>query len=355
MNLKKATFRVAALAALVSLASLASVSQANFLEDLFGGHKHEMVPLPQTTANILQDEVWSFDAGKPSAYVLQTEKLKKGSRYKLVRKEGSMGLVQSQLPSGTIVSNSGKLKLDNPIAISFLNNGDAQISYGNAKTPVLVDLRLVGYDVSGMKIADFLRVTGSRDNSQAERVRNASFPPGSIAYKSYSTFVNGEMVLPLNETFTNAKTAPELIKNFSSVPYCLGYERREGQRPLGVVFDARQSSPKITHGTYELVPVRTDTIFCRPTGDPAVASGTWNLVSTNHSSAVVLTIPKNIDPRDFGIHQDELKGVEFAFISPAKGDMVFRPGRYFSSGTTIEGRRYLFNSTAAFAIQNAMH
>ncbi|MCD8338833.1 MAG: hypothetical protein LUC43_01310 [Burkholderiales bacterium] len=350
MNFKTATIRVAAIAA---LASLAPVSQANFFTDLFSSNKHEIVPLNISTTNLLEGEVWAFDAGKPSAYTIVSEKTKKGTRYKLDQKQGTMGLMQSQIPAGCVVSNAGKLKLETPIGVTLLSNGNVQLSYGNVKTPVEVDVKLVPYDVSGMKISEFLRTEGSQD-SQAERVGNAKFPQGSIAMKSYSTFNSGEMFLPVTETFTNAKTAPELIKNFSSVPYCLGYVRREGQRPMGVLFDAKQSGPKITRGNYQLVPVRIDTIFCRPNGEPAVASGTWNLVTTNHSSAVVLSIPQNIDKRDFGVKQEENPKLEFAFIAPAKGDNVFRPGRYLAKGSTLEGKRYLFNTTAAMAIQNAM-
>jgi hypothetical protein len=42
-----------------------------------------------------------------------------------------------------------------------------------------------------------------------------------------------------------------------------------------------------------------------------------------------------------------------AFVAPGKGDKIFRPGKFFAKGTTLESRRFFFNTTAAEAILKA--
>ncbi len=350
--MKLKTFSLQVALSLASM-SIACAANAGFLSDLFGPEKEPTV-LPLTTTQILQNEVWVVDGNKPSAYEVATEKTKKGTRYKFVQKQGTQGPVSSQIEGGSVVRNTGKVLVTKPIGVTFLKNGDAQFSFGSAKAPVLINVQMKALDVSGQKMSDYLQVKGAKTNADADKAGSKKFPEGSVAYQSKITFVNGEMILPVNETFTNAKSSNELVENFSSVPYCLGYERREGARAFGVVFNGAQAKTKASSGTFELMPVRVDTIFCRTTGDKSVAKGTWNLVQTGHSSAVVLTIPKGIDARDFGIKQTESKSAQFAFIAPAKGDTVFRPGRYFAKGTELEGRRYLFNKTAADAIESAL-
>ena len=160
------------------------------------------------------------------------------------------------------------------------------------------------------------------------------------------------MVLPCKRILTNAKASREIIENFRTVPYCLNYESRMDSHAYGIVFDP--SAPKATTGTYKILPVRRDTIFCKPTGEPAVASGNWNAVTTKNSSAVVLTLPSNVDPRDCGLKIHENGVAKIAFIAPAKGDHVFRPGRYYAKGAAVQGQNYLFNNVAADAATKAL-
>ena len=95
-------------------------------------------------------------------------------------------------------------------------------------------------------------------------------------------------------------------------------------------------------------------LFRSPTGEPAVASGNWNAVTTKNSSAVVLTLPSNVDPRDCGLKIHENGVAKIAFIAPAKGDHVFRPGRYYAKGAAVQGQNYLFNNVAADAATKAL-
>jgi hypothetical protein len=47
--------------------------------------------------------------------------------------------------------------------------------------------------------------------------------------------------------------------------------------------------------------------------------------------------------------------VKFAFIAPAKGDKIFRPGKFYRKGTTLNQPYYLFNATAAKAITQSLN
>lgn len=349
MNLKVLTCQTGIAAALLAIAP---VSHADFLSDLFGSSSKEPALLPLTTSQILQKEVFSIDGNKVSAWEVVAVSTKKGTRYNLVQKEGTGTLVGSQLDAGNVVTKNGKVKLDKAAGVTFLKNGDAQFTFGQPKTPVVIDIKLQAIDVSGQRISDYLKTRDGKESKEAERAGSAKFPEGSIAYKAITKFVNGEMVLPVNESFTNAKAAREIVENFKSVPYCLNYESRVDSHAYGIVFDP--AAAKATAGTYQILPVRRDTIFCRPTGEKAVASGNWNVVTTNNSSAVVLTLPSNVDPRDCGIKIHENGIAKVAFIAPGKGDHVFRPGRYYAKGAELQGQNFLFNNVAAQAATKAI-
>ena len=64
-------------------------------------------------------------------------------------------------------------------------------------------------------------------------------------------------------------------------------------------------------------------------------------------------MPKEVTPAEYGIDSNESGVSKLAFIAPSKGDKIFRPGKFFAKGTTLESRRYFFNTTAAEAILKA--
>ena len=94
-------------------------------------------------------------------------------------------------------------------------------------------------------------------------------------------------------------------------------------------------------------------MFCTPTGEAAVDTGKWNVVNNGRSQAVVLTMPKEVTPAEYGIEEHESGVSKMAFVAPGKGDKIFRPGKFFAKGTTLESRRFFFNTTAAEAILKA--
>ena len=156
------------------------------------------------------------------------------------------------------------------------------------------------------------------------------------------------MVIPINQNFTSASTSDELLKNFSSIPFCL---KRVSGHAYGIMFD--KADPKAVSGTFRVTPVKRETMFCTPTGEAPVATGKWNVVNNGRSHAVVLTMPKEVTPAEYGIEEQESGVSKMAFVAPGKGDKIFRPGKFFAKGTTLESRRFFFNTTAAEAILKA--
>ena len=114
-----------------------------------------------------------------------------------------------------------------------------------------------------------------------------------------------------------------------------------------------KADPKAVSGTFRVTPVKRETMFCTPTGEAPVATGKWNVVNNGRSHAVVLTMPKEVTPAEYGIEEQESGVSKMAFVAPGKGDKIFRPGTFFAKGTTLESRRFFFNTTAAEAILKA--
>lgn len=330
------------------LLTIVPFCKANFLDDLFGSVTQEPIELATTTQQIFNSNpVWVLDGNQTSAWKVVTgPKPKKGSaKLELNQINGDIGLIPAQMNAGSIARNTGKVPLNKPISVEFLKNGAMQLNYGEGKKAVEVDVALKAYDVSGLPIANFLKNRDGSVNPMAERMGSTRFPKGSIAYRAQTTFVNDEMVLPVNEKFTSAKSNKELIENFSDIPFCLN--RTKGHS-YGISFAKSNAGAK--SGSFKVVPVQRDTMFCRPTGEPAVATGSWNAISTGNSSAVVLTMPKEVDPSEYGFDAYESGVTKFAFVAPSKGDKVFRPGKYYKKGTTVISQRYFFNPVAAQAI-----
>lgn len=97
-------------------------------------------------------------------------------------------------------------------------------------------------------MSEFLKNRKGEPLAEAEKVGNEVFPAGSIAYKTDTTFLNDEMVIPVNQNFTSASTSDELLKNFSSIPFCL---KRVSGHAYGIMFD--KADPKAVSGTFRVI------------------------------------------------------------------------------------------------------
>ena len=322
MNLKSITAQsVVAL----SLVSVCSMSQAGFLDNLFSSSTKEPVALSTTTQEIMKNHpVWVIDGKDTSAWsVVEGKKPRRGAAPLLLKQDrGDLGLIPAQTDAGYIATKTEKISLSYPTSVVFEKNGTALLKFGASKSPVQIGIKLRAFDVSGLKMSEFLKNRKGEPLAEAEKVGNEVFPAGSIAYKADTTFLNDEMVIPVNQNFTSASTSDELLKNFSSIPFCL---KRVSGHAYGIMFD--KAAP--------------------------VATGKWNVVNNGRSHAVVLTMPKEVTPAEYGIEEQESGVSKMAFVAPGKGDKIFRPGKFFAKGTTLESRRFFFNTTAAEAILKA--
>jgi hypothetical protein len=334
-------------------ASSVMISSANagFLDDMFGSSEKPVVPLNLTTQQIIENNtVWSFNNKVPSAW--SVVKQGKGSALKQVN--GKESALDSQMEPGTLVTPVGKSPFQTPAGVTFTKGGSQMLlTFGSGKTTTQIGLSFKALDVSGQKIANFLKTRAGEPSAAVEAVGGKVFPQGSVAYLPTTQFIDNQFVLPINESFTNAKTPLEIVENFSSVPFCLSYESRPKSQAYGVVF-GKADAKKLT-GTFNILPVRRDTIFCSPSGEKPVAQGTWEYVKSGTNGAMVLNMPSGIDPRDYGLKVHENGSVKFAFIAPAKGDKIFRPGKFYRKGTTLNQPYYLFNATAAKAITQSLN
>ena len=322
----------------LSLVSVCSMSQAGFLDNLFSSSTKEPVALSTTTQEIMKNHpVWVIDGKDTSAWsVVEGKKPRRGAAPLLLKQDrGDLGLIPAQTDAGYIATKTEKISLSYPTSVVFEKNGTALLKFGASKSPVQIGIKLRAFDVSGLKMSEFLKNRKGEPLAEAEKVGNEVFPAGSIAYKADTTFLNDEMVIPVNQNFTSASTSDELLKNFSSIPFCL---KRVSGHAYGIMFD--KADPKAVSGTFRVTPVKRET-------------GKWNVVNNGRSHAVVLTMPKEVTPAEYGIEEQESGVSMMAFVAPGKGDKIFRPGKFFAKGTTLESRRFFFNTTAAEAILKA--
>lgn len=295
--------------------------------------------------------LWSFDDKGASSFTVKSGKSK--NSYVLNQLRGSENPLTAQTGDADLITQSGRHRLARPATVTFKDKERVmELQYGK-KEPVRVEVTLKAVDVVGLKIRDFLKQRDGSLSDLASSVGNKTFPAGSVAFIPTVRIKESLMLLPLRSSFTNAANKQELIENFSDVPFCLTYEKRNGAKAVGLVFDKSQRGK--TAGTVTVIPVRNDTIFCKPSGEKPSYHASWNYVRTAQHSAVVIRMPDNIDPRDYGLKTHEKGYAKFAFIAPSNGDRVFRPGKYIAKGTVIQSKRYLFNERAASAIRSALN
>ena len=323
---------------------------ASFLSFSSKDHSdHSPILLDKTTKQIvLNQRIWSFDGTKLSSWSVQEQKKKTQYHFKYEKIDGHP--LVSQLGASSITIQNQKRNLTTPDQVHFSKDGNyIQFQYGKGKKTTKINLQLKAYDISGSPISTFLPL---KSNNFAQLDVYQNFPEGSIAYMPTIKFFDNQLVLPVRESFTNARNTNELIENFSKVPFCFSFENRANAQAFGILFTRNKNSKQ--NGTFKIIPVRKDTLFCRPLNDKVITKGSWNFIKTSQHSAVVLNIPDNIDPRDYGIKLYEKNKAQFAFIAPTKGDRVFRPGKFIKKGAQIETERYMFNETAARFIAQAI-
>jgi len=230
-------------------------------------------------------------------------------------------------------------------------DGSVQLVY-QSSSPLHLKVSMRGFDVSGLPIRNFLRTAANYMKPEAQRVGEAKFPPGSIAYLSTVRFQDDVLMLPRRESFTGASNTRQMVANFAKdTPYCLSYEDRNGARPYAVMFrDA--NAPKA--GRVQLYAAKPGTMFCARASEDVLADGTWEEMTVGGTKAVVLSFGANVDPLDTGVTDVEREAARIAFIEPRKGAPGVRPGKLYKAGAKIADYQYRFNSTAAAAVRTAL-
>jgi hypothetical protein len=228
------------------------------------------------------------------------------------------------------------------------SGGGVRLIYGGA-SPLQVLVRMKGYDVAGLAIADFLRTSDNRGSPDAQKIGSALFPEGSVAFLADARFEDDVLMLPRRESFTGAANTKQMVANFSKEnPYCLSYEDRDGATPYALRFQGAG-----TKGKVELFPAKPGTMFCARGADQPVADGVWEERMVGGTRAIVLSFGANVDPLDTGVSQNEREAALIAFIEATKGILGVRPGKLYKAGTRILDYEYRFNAAAATAIRSA--
>jgi hypothetical protein len=218
-------------------------------------------------------------------------------------------------------------------------------------SPLRLAVTMQGYDVSGLRIRDFLRTAEAYADPLAAKVGEAKFPAGSLAYLSTVSFVDDVLVLPRRESFTGAANVKQMVVNFSKeIPFCLSYEERGGAVPYAMRFDPGNGRL----GRVDLYAAKLGTVFCAPADNQVRAEGTWEERTVGGTRAVVVSFPANVDPLDTGVSAAEREAALVAFIEPSKGAPGVRPGKFYRAGARVFDHQYRFNSTAAQAIRTAL-
>ena len=230
-------------------------------------------------------------------------------------------------------------------------DGSVQLVY-QSSSPLHLKVSMRGFDVSGLPMRNFLRTAANYMKPEAQRVGEAKFPPGSIAYLSTVRFQDDVLMLPRRESFTGASNTRQMVANFAKdTPYCLSYEDRNGARPYAVMFrDA--NAPKA--GRVQLYAAKPGTMFCARASEDVLADGTWEEMTVGGTKAVVLSFGANVDPLDTGVTDVEREAARIAFIEPRKGAPGVRPGKLYKAGAKIADYQYRFNGTAAAAVRTAL-
>ena len=89
---------------------------------------------------------------------------------------GDLGLIPAQTDAGYIATKTEKISLSYPTSVVFEKNGTALLKFGASKSPVQIGIKLRAFDVSGLKMSEFLKNRKGEPLAEAEKVGNEVFP-----------------------------------------------------------------------------------------------------------------------------------------------------------------------------------
>lgn len=157
MNLKSIT---AHSAVALSLVSVCSLSHASFFDNLFSSSTKEPVALSATTQEIMKNHpVWVIDGKDTSAWsVVEGKKPRRGAAPLLLKQDrGDLGLIPARQTPDMLPLRQKRSLFSSRPSVVFEKNGSALLKFGAGKAPVQIGLKLRAFDVSGLKMAEFLK------------------------------------------------------------------------------------------------------------------------------------------------------------------------------------------------------
>jgi len=264
--------------------------------------------------------------------------------------DGVVGAFNGNIDVRHFVRDGERVSIGQPSFAIPAADGTMQLVYPST-TPLRLKVGISAYDVAGLPIKSFLRTPDNYTKPEAERVGNAVFPPGSVAYLSTVRFQDDTLMLPRKESFTGAANTRQMVANFSrDTPFCLSYEDRDGARPYAMMFRDATAA----RGRVQLYAAKAGTMFCARATEEALAEGSWEETTIGGTKAIVLSFSANVDPLDTGVSEVEREAAHIAFIEPRKGAAGVRPGKLYRAGARIADYQYRFNGTAAAAVKGSL-
>ncbi len=161
-----------------AMLAVAPASHADFSFRPFGSSAKEPAVLPLTTSRFFKKKfIRSMDVKSLLGKLCQSP-LSGAHAITWSRKKVRTGtLFGSQLDAGNVVTKNGKkLPWIKPLELHSLKTEMLNSLSVIQKTPVIIDLNLRAIDVSGQKIADYLKTRDGKTSNDSEKVGNSKFP-----------------------------------------------------------------------------------------------------------------------------------------------------------------------------------
>jgi hypothetical protein len=308
-------------------------------------------PIDAATMDAFKGEGLFYFSGTRMAN-LRVSGSPQGERYPMAESttDSALGAFNANIDASHFVRDGERRRIGRPNFAIPASDGSVQLVY-ESTSPLRIKVMLKGYDVSGLRIRDFLRTPENFGEPEAARAGESRFPAGSVAYLSTVRFQDDVLMLPRRESFTGAADTKQMVANFSREnPFCLSYEDRNGARPYAMMFRDAGAA----RGRVQLYAAKPGTMFCARASEDVLAEGTWEEATVGGTKAVVLSFSASVDPLDTGVTKVEREAARIAFIEPRKGAPGVRPGKLYRAGARIADYQYRFNAAAAAAVRTAL-
>lgn len=222
--------------------------------------------------------------------------------------------------------NGRAVPYSSPVSVKALPDGRLLMQSKNPAVNAAVRVR--AYDVRGKAAMHLMRTLGNQPSRLAYYTRDTYiFRRGSKAYQLSYWLGDDEIVGTSRNAFTGAPTLEKLLAQFSGkrTPFCLPFVSHQQARPYGLLFDTNPATGRRTasaprSGTFSLVPVDSESLFCQREGTGSAATGTWKMRLIHGTRVIELTPDATVESANIGIQPVNRNAVSVGFAE------VLRPG-----------------------------